>query len=326
MNAKSVVTAPPSRRAERRERLGIVSFTNVAPLHWDLAPDRGAQPGSALVGSAPASREAARTVDAEDRAEIEFVYGVPTELNAALERGDIDLTLVSSIEFVRHRDRYKALLDFSIATLGPVYSVMLFHRPEWGDLAGTRLAVTQQSSTSVELLRQLLAASGQEAELVPTAGDLDDMLAEADGALLIGDAALRAAVAHLRPSGDGPAARGMSGRSVLEPELRVSDLGESWYRLTRLPFTFAVWASHDDNPPSAALIERFRSSRTAGLGRLGEVAAVEARRLGLPAKVVQRYLENFRYYLEPPDMDGLNEFASRSDPEFAVGQLRFWDG
>ena len=40
---------------------------------------------------------------------------------------------------------------------------------------------------------------------------------------------------------------------------------------------------------------------------------------------VQRYLENFRYYLAPPDLDGLVEFARRSDPEFRPGELRFWD-
>lgn len=297
--------APTARPGTGRgERLGIVSFTNVAPLHWGLNRSAG---------------------DAPDAPRDEFVYGVPTALNAALERGDIDLTLVSSIEFIRNRGRYKALLDFSIATLGPVYSVMLFHRPGWEDLGGRRIAVTPESATSVELLRVLLAADGLEAQLTPTPGGLDAMLANADGALLIGDAALKSAVAHVPPRDGGPVARGVSGKSTRDGRLFVTDLGEAWYRLTRLPFTFAVWASRDDNRPSEALVARFRSSRSQGLGNLATVAAVEARKLDLPARVVQRYLENFRYYLEPPDMDGLTEFARRSDPTYADGQLRFWD-
>ena len=279
-----------------------MSFTNVAPLNWGLAP----WPSNG--GTA------------------EFVYGVPTALNAALAAGDIDLTLVSSIEFIRHRDHYKALSDFSIATLGPVYSVMLFHRPDWLDLHGVRIAVTTESATSVEMLRVLLEADGIEAELVATAGSLDDLLAVADAALLIGDAALKGAVAHLRPVAGGPSGRPVSGRSVADHAVRVTDLGEAWYRLTRLPFTFAVWASRTDRRPSQTLIERLREARRAGLGHLGAVAAVEAEKLGLAPAIVQRYLENFRYNLEPPDLDGLFEFARRSDPQFQESQLRFWEG
>ena len=98
------------------ERLGIVSYTNVAPLHWGLEPWRGA----------------------------EFVRGVPTELNRMLLAGEIDLTLISSYEFLRHRDELRALPDFSISTLGPVYSVMLFHWEPWEDLSGKRIALTNR--------------------------------------------------------------------------------------------------------------------------------------------------------------------------------------
>ena len=289
-----------SQGSSRPERVGIVAYTNVAPLNWGL------EPWPSNGGKA------------------EFVHGVPTVLNAALDRGEIDLTLVSSIEFIRNRHRYKALADFSIATLGPVYSVMLFHRPQWADLSGAKIAVTTESATSVELLRVLLAADGVEAELVPTHGSLDELLAGADAALLIGDAALRGAVTHLEPRRSGPGGRPVSGASVKDKTLHVTDLGEAWYRMTRLPFTFAVWASLDDRRPSPQLVEEFRDARRAGLGRLEEVAAAESRKLSLPAEVVQRYLENFRYYLEPPDLDGLYAFAKRSVPEIEEHELRFW--
>ncbi|HKI58608.1 MAG TPA: menaquinone biosynthesis protein, partial [Trueperaceae bacterium] len=234
--------AGATRAGARVERLGIVSYTNVAPLHWGLTPWDG-----------PETR-------------AEFVRGVPTELNAALMAGEIDLTLISSIEFVRHRDRLRALPDFSIATLGPVYSVMLFHWRPWPELRGARIAVTTHSATSVELLRVLLARDGIEAELVSMAPDLEAMMSQCDAALLIGDAALREAVGRRRLAGRRP---------------QVTDLGEAWYTHTRLPFTFAVWASLADRPPSDMLVARFRAAREAGLGRLAEVARSEAERLGL---------------------------------------------
>ena len=289
------------RAATRPEHVGVVSYTNVAPLNWSLAPwpSRGG--------------------------EAQFSYGVPSVLNAALANGQIDLTLISSIELIRNRHRYRALPDFSIATLGPVYSVMLFHRPGWQQLAGQRIAVTDQSATSVELLRVLLAADGVEAELVPTPGGLDDLLATADAALLIGDAAFKEALRHVPPQPSGPRGRGISGVSRLDAGLRGTDLGEAWYRLTRLPFTFAVWASSAEVRPSDELVRAFRQARYEGLGCLADVARKEAEMLELPHEPVQRYLENFRFYLAPPDLDGLLEFARRSDPTFEEGQLRFWD-
>jgi chorismate dehydratase len=288
VNAPEDDLAPDGRRdtggpgeAVAGERLGIVSYTNVAPLHWGLAPWPGAR----------------------------FHRGVPTDLNARLLAGDLDLTLVSSVEFVRHRDRLVALPDFSIATLGPVQSVMLFHHRPWTELAGARIAVSTESSTSVALLRLLLASDGLGAEFVPAATDLDAMLDACDAALLIGDAALEEAVLR----------RPFAGRVP-----HVTDLGEAWYRLTRLPFTFAVWAADGEAPPSPRLVAELRAARLRGLGHLADVSRAEAGARGLDEAVVLRYLANFRYFLTPPDRDGLEAFACRIDPTYRSGGLRYW--
>ncbi len=264
------------------ERLGIVAYTNVAPLHWGLEPWPGAC----------------------------FHRGVPTDLNARLLAGDLDLTLVSSAEFVRHRHRLVALPDFSIATLGPVHSVTLFHHAPWAALAGGRIAVTEESATSIALLRLLLDADGIAATFVPVASDLEAMLCGFDAALLIGDAALEEAVARREIGGRVP---------------RATDLGEAWYGLTRLPFTFAVWAADRERPPSPRLVAELRAARTRGLGHLADVARVEAQARGLSEAVVLRYLANFRYFLTPPDRDGLEAFACRIDTTFRPGELRYWD-
>jgi chorismate dehydratase len=263
------------------ERLGIVSYTNVAPLHWGLRPWQGA----------------------------EFVRGVPTELNQKLLSGEIDLTLISSIEFLRYRHFLKALPDFSIATLGPVLSVMLFHWEPWENLQGKQIAVTTDSATSVHLLKVLLKESKLETTFVPMPSVLEAMLQHCDAALLIGDTALIEAVHQ----------RDINGRQPL-----ITDLGEAWYTLTKLPFTFAVWASRKNNPPSSFLVNKLREAREVGLGHLAEVAQAEAKHLGIPVTMIQHYLANFRYYLEPPDIDGLMLFAEKALSDFDKNELEFW--
>lgn len=277
---------PAADAGARVERLGIVAYTNVAPLHWGLRPwnDRGGR--------------------------ARFVHGVPRELNEALLRGDIDLTLISSIEFLRHRERLRALPDFSIATLGPVHSVTLFHWRPWEALGGARIAVTTDSATSVTLLRTLLARDGMAAELVPEPPDLPSMLRDHDAALLIGDAALAEGVARREVDGRRP---------------RMTDLGEAWYRRTRLPFTFAVWASPADRRPSDRLVAELRAARREGLGHLAAVASDAAARVGVSERVMLRYLANFRYHLMAPDRDGLALFGRLAVPGFREAELRYWD-
>jgi len=280
------IDALPTTRGVGEERLGIVAYTNVAPLHWHLQPWH------------------------EHGHHARFVYGVPSELNAALLAGTIDLTLMSSAEFIRHRRDLIALPDFSIATLGPVYSVTLFHKRPWRDLQGASIAVSTDSATSVALLDVLLRQDGIDATLHPMAPNLDAMLAEHDAALLIGDAAL---------------VEGVARRAVHGVTPHLTDLGEAWYDHTRLPFTFAVWAYRAERPPSPRMVAKLRAAREAGLGHLAEVAADAAHRAGVTPDVMLRYLANFRYHLMPPDRDGLATFAQHLEPDIDLTELRYGD-
>jgi chorismate dehydratase len=65
-------------------------------------------------------------------------------------------------------------------------------------------------------------------------------------------------------------------------------------------------------------------ARRRGIGHLAEVSERHALRLGLPERVVQHYLWNFRYHLEAPDRLGLSEFADKVAPGHAP--LEFSDG
>ncbi|WP_456415084.1 menaquinone biosynthetic enzyme MqnA/MqnD family protein [Oceanithermus profundus] len=260
-------------------RIGLPHYANTAPLVHFLEAPRG----------------------------VELRFGVPTELNRWLAEGEVDLSLVSSQFYLEARGALRALPDFSVAVLGAVYSVNLFHKRPWEELR--RIAITSESATSVRLLGHLLERSGVEAELEPAPVGLEG-LATYDGVLLIGDRALAAYAGLLEHT---PA-------SVHDLPQRpggyyVTDLAMRWFRATRLPFVFALWATRSGEQPPPEVVALLRRARREGLGRLGEVAAAESARLGIPAPLLQHYLWNFRYHLEPPDRLGLAAFAE------AVGLL-----
>jgi len=87
--------------------------------------------------------------------EGKLVDGVPTDLNARMSRGELDISVVSAVEYARDSERYLLLPDLAISCDGPVRSVMLFSKRPAGELTGRDLIVSRSSMTSVELLQLL---------------------------------------------------------------------------------------------------------------------------------------------------------------------------
>lgn len=253
--------------------LGVPRYANTAPLYHFLGEGDG----------------------------IVFRYGVPTELNRWLLEGSVDLSLVSSYFYLENADRLRPLPDFSVADLGPVYSVNLFHRKGWSDLK--TIALTTESATSVQLLHHLLEREGIAAQYASEQGSLE-LLERYDGVLLIGDRALTTYVGLLSIVPES-----VHQIPVQPGGVFVSDLSMRWFSHTRLPFVFAVWATRKGEEPPAEVVRRLRAARSLGLGNLAAVAGTEAQRLGVPERLMQHYLWNFRYHLEAPDRLGLEAFA-----------------
>src|SRR3954463_7303401 len=78
----------------------------------------------------------------------------PSALCNKLAAGKLDVALVSSFEYLRN-PLYRIVDDVSIASDGPVYSVILAHRGELSDIQEIQLDPASQAS--VNLLRCLLA-------------------------------------------------------------------------------------------------------------------------------------------------------------------------
>ena len=151
-----------------------------------------------------------------------FISGVPADLNAMLDRGEIDLSPSSSFIYGQSPEKYYLLPGLSISSIGAVKSVFLFSRLPIEKLDKQPIGLTTESDTSVNLLKVILQKGyGFRNELQRTALTLKEALHSFSALLMIGDAALRE-----RMNSHG---------------LYVYDLGELWYELTGLPFVFALW-------------------------------------------------------------------------------------
>jgi chorismate dehydratase len=244
-------------------RLGRISYVNMAPVFYRLD------------------------------AEVEEVQGVPTDLNARLLAGDLDVAPISSIEYARNADRLRLLPRLCVGSEGAVDSIQLVSRKPLEQVR--TVAITPESATSVVLTKVLLP----EADHVPL-GE------EADSKLLIGDAALK---------------------SAFEDPTPHYDLGRLWLERTGLPMVFAVWACPE---PLCAGLSELEDALVASV-RLAraepeQLAHEASDRYGYPAGFLARYFEKLRYRFGPRERAGLMTFLelARDAGELdEVPELRF---
>ena len=225
--------------------------------------------------------------------DVEEVVGVPTELNRQVLAGEIDVAPISSIEYARNAGRLRLLPRLCVSSEGAVESIQLITKTPLQQLRS--VAVTPESATSVVLTRVLFP----DAELVPL-GE------EAEGKLLIGDAALR---------------------SAFEDPTPHHDLGRLWLERTGLPMVFAVWAAPEPvHPALPDLEEALVASVRAARAEPEQLAFESSARYGYPPGFLARYFEKLRYRFGPRERAGLYTFlelARDAGLLESVPELRF---
>jgi chorismate dehydratase len=250
-------------------RLGRVAYINTFPVEWALA----------------------RHLDA---GEVREVAAVPTELNRLLAAGELDVANVSSVEYANNPERYVLLPSLCVGSDGAVESVQLVTQLPLP--AVHSIAVTRDSATSVALVKVL----------VPHA-EIRDEGEEADGRLLIGDAALHSAFSDPTPH---------------------HDLGALWRERTGLPMVFAVWAAQRDCDPDALarIDQALRGAVAEAAEHADLVAQAAGERHGFPAGYLARYFEKLRYGFGERERAGLQRFyalAAERGAIASVPELRF---
>src|SRR5438105_14187716 len=86
--------------------------------------------------------------------DVTQIAGVPTELNARLLAGELDVAPISSIEYGRNADRLRLLPRLCVGSEGSVDSIQLVSRKPLEQVRS--VAVTPESATSVVLTKVLL--------------------------------------------------------------------------------------------------------------------------------------------------------------------------
>jgi len=246
------------------------------------------------------------------RVPAELVTGTASELNDLLAAGELQVSVVSAVEYARNAAAYHLLPDLAITCDGPVHSVALFSRRPVEQLEGCTVLRTASSRTSI-LLLDLIARHrwGVRPRYATVRAEAPDLATLAglphDAVLVIGDAALLLAAQELYP-------------------VRV-DLGAEWKTWTGLPFVFAVWAARRDAGLDTvqAVHGRLLESRTWGLAHLDQLAADAARSTGVREAVCRAYLGDLDYALSYRHLAGLTDFFRRLAQEGLVpdGSLSF---
>ena len=203
----------------------------------------------------------------------------PAALCRKLELGDLDVAMVSSLEFLR-RPIYRIVDKISISSRGPVYSVLVAHREELSRIQEIKL--DPASETSVALLRCLLAQRGLNPRLVLW----HRHLADATARLLIGDQAIRFRKKH--------------------SDYRLWDLGEEWKNAINLPFVFALWLIRPEIEKAKEIADALRRLRDHNLENLDDLVWTQSEIS--PASCRKYYREHLFFDFAEPEKAGLREF------------------
>jgi len=242
----------------------------------------------------------------------DLVTGTPSELNDLLAAGELDVSVVSAVEYARNAKDYVLLPDLAISCDGPVRSVALFSKRPAAELDQATVLLTASSRTSVRLLellcRDVWNVRPRFVQARAEAADLDDLAGlPHDAVLVIGDPALLLAARHAYA--------------------RRYDLGEEWKRWTGLPFVFAVWAARRAAPRHAVqgVHRALLASRDWGLAHLDLLADAAARATHVAMADCRSYFAGLDYALGAKHLAGLTDFFRRLAARGLVpdGSLQF---
>ncbi|MCC7411617.1 MAG: menaquinone biosynthesis protein [Gammaproteobacteria bacterium] len=222
-----------------------------------------------------------------DRTGIDLQRLAPVALGRMAGAGHADAALLSLVDYFRLSGCFEPLGDFGIATRDRTRSVLLFsHRP-FAALGGAVIGVSDETATSVQLLKVLLAGRYR---VQPR--HYVDAAARCDACLLIGDPALRYNRAN-------------------KAYAFVYDLGAEWHAWTGLPFVFALWTVRRSLPESSkrTLESLVGGALERGLAELDQISRAR-NDTGLGAQEIIDYLRGFRYVIGAQEKRAVTTFRS----------------
>ncbi len=272
-------------------RIGKISFLNIFPIFKTLEGDLYCP-------------------------EYEFVEGFPTELNEMLQKGEIDISPSSSVEYLKDKEQYTFLDGHGISARGPVRSILLFSRLPIEELGGHDITSTHKSATSVSLLKIILTKFyGLDLNINISNTPIEEAIRNHSAYLAIGDEAieLSRAALDIKTTEDNMPCKL---QSLNHQAFYVYDLSELWHMHTGLPMVFALWTlKRETLDKRKNEIERFSASlnkaRNIARENLWQIATTPG--LILPPEDAFAYWKDIIYDLPDDCMKGLDLFNKYLD-------------
>ena len=212
---------------------------------------------------------------------------VPRQLSGAAVEDAVDAGPVPLVTCWEIEELYEPLGDFCISTRDKARSILLYSKRPFDALDGAAVGITNETSTSVRLLKALLHHHYRVSPEKFVHLDWPNN----DAFLLIGDEAL----IHRRGVKDYP---------------HVADLGEVWNEWTGLPFVFAQWMVRRRLGADAkqALCDKLDASIEAGWREFDDVVEPKSHELNMTTAEMREYLEGFRFKMTDAERDAVERF------------------
>ncbi len=262
-------------------RIAAIRFLNPAPLMWDFTHP----PHDAVLAN---------------RYRLDWM--LPSACAEALIARRADLGLVP-IATLATNPELQIVPGCTIASKADVRSLILVRRAGMSLEAIRTVAADSASRSTLAYTQTLFKLRGIRARFVPAAANLNRMLASADAAMIIGDAALLA-IEEINQSRNQPATAAQD-----SGELLYHDLAGLWRETTGLAWVSAVWAAGPQVQVTRQLIDDLNNSRIHGSARMDELAGEWSQKLPLGKKLIRDYLtKNIHYELDQECIDAMRGF------------------
>jgi len=212
----------------------------------------------------------------------EVVEASPKTLAEMIENRQLDYAPIPSFYFLKNKDRLRDY-TFCIASKGKVLSVLVVSN---GKSLDDKIAITNETMTSVKLLEIILKEKGLSCKLIPVNDRrATNLLKRCGSALVIGDEAIKARMIY---------------RVVM-------DLGEEWFELTGYPMVFGISASLKD-VNARNCDDLLNRSIDWGFRYFDEVVGEAEKRFSMPKEFLEEYFKSLSYKMGSKEKKGLRLF------------------
>lgn len=263
-----------NRSAERRPIVAASTYLNSAPLIWSF-----------LHGS--------------KRDQVKMIDAVPAQCAQLLLESEADVALIPVIEY--HRIPNIALIsDVCVGSKTSVRSVVLVSkRPNLEEIES--VALDESSRTSAALVKIIFREFLKlEPAWTTQTADLNEMLADNDAALIIGDPAMTFSLEGIH----------------------LWDMAALWRRHTGLGFVFAMWVIRNNAKEDAKTVD-FASARDEGVANIDTIVDYYLTRIPLSRQELTTYLtDNISFDLDDSMRKGLDLYFKLAAKHRLIEEVR----